>query len=133
MEYNKTIRIAVLSLFATAAVSCNKNDKQSEHETAISVTTEEVRMVSGNDLFVVSGNIEGMKTVKTGFQVAGRIAGIKGEEGSIVSKGAEIAWLDPTNYAIAKELADVQVAQVTDEFKRISILHERNSVSESDS
>lgn len=89
-------------------------------------------MVSGNDLFVVSGNIEGMKTVKTGFQVAGRIAGIKGEEGSIVSKGAEIAWLDPTNYAIAKELADVQVAQVTDEFKRISILHERNSVSESD-
>ena len=41
MEYNKTIRIAVLSLFATAAVSCNKNDKQSEHETAISVTTEE--------------------------------------------------------------------------------------------
>ena len=82
-------------------------------------------MVSGNDLFVVSGNIEGMKTVKTGFQVAGRIAGIKGEEGSIVSKGAEIAWLDPTNYAIAKELADVQVAQVTDEFKRISILHER--------
>ena len=132
MEFNKTIKIAVLSFLATAAVSCNKNDNQSKQEIAISVTTEEVSMISSNDLFVVSGNIEGMKTVKTGFQVAGRIAGIKGEEGSMVSKGAEIAWLDPTNYAIAKELADIQVAQATDEFNRINILHERNSVSESD-
>lgn len=132
MEFKKIIKIAVLSLLATAAVSCNKNDNRSEKETAIYVTTEEVSMISSCDLFVVSGNIEGMKTVKTGFQVAGRIAGIKGEEGSMVSKGDEIAWLDPTNYAIAKELADVQVAQATDEFNRINIMHERNSVSESD-
>lgn len=132
MEYSKTIRIAVLGILITAAVSCNKNDKRQEQDTAISVTTEEVSLISSSDLFVVSGNIEGMKTVKTGFQVAGRIAGIRGEEGSMVSKGAEIAWLDPTNYAIAKELADVQVAQATDEFNRINILHERNSVSESD-
>lgn len=132
MEYNKTIKIAVLSLLATAVVSCNKNDNRPKQETAISVTTEKVSVISSSDLFVVSGNIEGMKTVKTGFQVAGRIAGIRGEEGSMVSKGSEIAWLDPTNYAIAKELADVQVAQATDEFNRINILHERNSVSESD-
>lgn len=132
MEFNKAIQIAVLSLLATAAVSCNKNDTRSSQETAITVTTEEVKTISSGDLFVVSGNIEGMKTVKAAFQVAGRIAGINGEEGSIVSKGDEIAWLDPTNYAIAKELADVQVAQATDEFNRISILHERNSVSESD-
>lgn len=132
MEYNKTIKIAVLSLLTTVVVSCNKNDNRPEQESSISVTTEKVSVISSSDLFVVSGNIEGMKTVKTGFQVAGRIAGIRGEEGSMVSKGAEIAWLDPTNYAIAKELADVQVAQATDEFNRINILHERNSVSESD-
>lgn len=133
MELNKTIKVSVLGLWATVAVSCHKNDNhRAGQEPAISVTTEEIKMAASGDLFVVSGNIEGMKTVKTGFQVAGRIAGINGEEGSMIRKGSEIAWLDPTNYAIAKELADVQVAQVTDEFNRINILHERNSVSESD-
>ena len=132
MKYNKTIKIIVLGIFATTVVSCNKNDNRSVQKTAIPVTIEEVSMTSSSDLFIVSGNIEGMKTIKTGFQVAGRIAGINGEEGSMVSKGSEIAWLDPTNYAIAKELADIQVAQATDEFNRINILHERNSVSESD-
>ena len=106
MELNKTIKVSVLGLWATVAVSCHKNDNhRAGQEPAISVTTEEIKMAASGDLFVVSGNIEGMKTVKTGFQVAGRIAGINGEEGSMIRKGSEIAWLDPTNYAIAKELA----------------------------
>ncbi len=127
-----TLKTLLLVFCVTVMVSCkNSTDDQQKQET-ISVTTEEVAASSSDNQFVVSGNIEGLKTVNSAFQVAGRIAGIKGEEGSLVSKGEQVAWLDPTNYAIAKELADVQVDQATDEFSRISILHERNSVSESD-
>lgn len=132
MNYNKTINTIAVGIMVLSVMSCGKKENPQQTEKAISVIVEEVKTTSGQDSFSVSGNIEGLTTVKTGFQVAGRIAGIKGDEGSMVAKGSEIAWLDPANYAIAKELADVQVAQVADEFNRINLLHERGSVSESD-
>lgn len=122
----------VILLLVLTGVSCKEKNKSITQTPAITVTAQEVRTIRCSEGLTVSGNIEGLKTVRTGFQVAGRIAGIVGEEGCPVRKGQEIAWLDPTNYAIGKELADIQVDQVTDEFNRLNILHERNSVSESD-
>lgn len=132
MNYNKSINTVVIGLMVLSVMSCSNGGNQQPKEKVFSVTVEEVQNETRGDSFTVSGNIEGLTTVKTGFQVAGRIAGIRGEEGAMVTKGSEIAWLDPTNYAIAKELADVQVAQVADEFNRINLLYERGSVSDAD-
>lgn len=128
----QAVILTATSLMAATIIACDRKESAPLGDLPVTVTTEEVRAVASTDKFTVSGNIEGMKTVRLAFQVAGRIAGVNGEEGSMVSKGKPIAWLDPANYAIAKEMADVQVAQATDEYRRISILHERNSVSESD-
>lgn len=122
----------LLCAATVVAVSCGKKADKHEADSAVHVTTETVGEVETGDGFVVSGNVEGRKTVNMGFLVSGRIADIKGEEGSIVGKGALIATLDPTNYAIAKKLADVQVSQAADEYERLKLMHERKSISESD-
>ncbi len=53
-------------------------------------------------------------------------------EGQNVGQGQLIAPLDPSNYSIAKEITDVQVNQASDEYTRLKLMHDRNSLSESD-
>lgn len=79
-----------------------------------------------------SGNIEGNRTVRLGFLVAGKINYIAGDEGSTIGAGQLLASLDQENYRNAKDMADANLAQVQDEFDRLSIMHERKSVSDSD-
>lgn len=89
-------------------------------------------MIPAVDEISLSGNIEGFKTVRLGFLVAGKIDQIAFNEGDKVPKGHMIASLDPSSYNIAKEMADIQVNQVQDEYNRLKIMHDNNSLSESD-
>jgi len=64
--------------------------------------------------------------------VAGKVNFIAVNEGQMVSSGQLLSSLDPESYAIAKELADIQVSQVQDEYSRLKLMHDSNSLSESD-
>lgn len=120
-------------LMSLVLVACGPKKEQTEAtETAIPVVTEEVKKTSVGQEVAVSGNIEGNKTVRLGFMVAGKINFIGAEEGQMVSKGKLLSSLDPTNYGIAKEIADIQVNQVKDEYGRLKLMHDRKSLSESD-
>ena len=132
MNINRIWSASLLCAAALFVVSCNKDTGGNEADAVVHITTETAEELETGDSFVVSGNVEGRKTVNLGFLVAGRIADINGEEGSLVGKGTLIATLDPTNYAIAKELADVQVAQAADEYDRLKLMYDRKSISESD-
>jgi len=98
----------------------------------IAVKAENVQLTPMINEVSVSGNIEGNTTVKLGFMIAGKINFVSNKEGENISQGQLIASLDPTNYSIAKGLADVQVNTATDEFNRSQIIHDRGSLSESD-
>lgn len=100
--------------------------------TAIPVIPGSVSMISASDEISLSGNIEGYKTVRLGFMVAGKIDYIAVNEGQPVSKGQLIASLDPASYSIAKEMADIQVNQVQDEYNRLKAMYDNKSLSESD-
>jgi RND family efflux transporter MFP subunit len=50
----------------------------------------------------------------------------------LISKGELLSSLDPSNYGIAKELADIQVNQAQDEYDRLKLMYDNNSLSESD-
>jgi RND family efflux transporter MFP subunit len=80
----------------------------------------------------LSGSVEGSRTAKLGFMVAGKIATIAAQEGQEVRAGQVLASLDPQSYRIALEIADAGLAQVQDEYDRLSVLHAKGSVSESD-
>jgi len=100
--------------------------------TGIPVKVEKVQPSTVTNEVRVSGNVEGNTTVKLGFLVGGKINYIFGQEGQPVYRNQLVASLEPTNYLIARQLADVQVGTTTDEFSRLKLLHDRKSLSESD-
>jgi RND family efflux transporter MFP subunit len=123
-----------MATFLFLAGCRNKNTQVTDtlSSAPIAVKTETVHPTTLSGEVSVSGNTEGNTTVKLGFMVAGKINYVSNNEGEHISKGQLIASLDPTNYSIAKGLADVQVKTVTDEYNRLKILHDRGSLSESD-
>jgi len=122
-----------ISLLVFLITGCNKKKNQPAATlTPIPVVTSPVTKIPAVDEISLSGNIEGFKTVRLGFMVAGRINFIAVNEGEPVKHGQMISSLDPESYNIAKEMADIQVNQVQDEYNRLKIMHDNNSLSESD-
>lgn len=124
--------MAITAAVLCAACGSDKKDPVKETEDPIQVKAEKVAAVSMANEISVSGNIEGATTVKMGFMVPGKINLITSKVGQFVTKGQLIASLDPTNYALNKQLADVELSEVTDEYGRLKILHSRGSLSQSD-
>jgi RND family efflux transporter MFP subunit len=128
---NKGICFFLVLLFLVTG--CNrKRDNPGKSETEIPVVTSLVEINPTIPEISLSGNIEGYKTVRLGFMVAGKIDYIGVEEGGPVSKIRLLASLDPESYSIAKELADIQVNQFRDEYDRLKSMYDKNSLSESD-
>lgn len=112
---------------------CNgKNRSLQVSEASVPVILSRAESISSLNEIELSGNIEGYKTVRLGFMVPGKINFIGVDEGGQVSKDRVLASLDPENYRIAKELADIQVSQVQDEYDRLSQMYDKKSLSESD-
>jgi len=130
----KQVFYSLISLFSILLASCGAKEKTTEIPTdnSISVVTEAVQLTTSGSELSVSGNVEGFKTVRVGFLVGGKIDYIADEEGQMLSRGQLIATLDPTSYSLAKQAADVRVLQLTDDYDRLKIMHDRASVSESD-
>ena len=120
-----------LILFVFAGCQTRK-PKPDTSVTPVPVITGSVSMISASDEISLSGNIEGYKTVRLGFMVAGKIDYISVNEGQPVAKGQMISSLDPASYSIAKEMADIQVSQVQDEYNRLKAMYDNKSLSESD-
>lgn len=123
--------ILILILLLLAGCNDRKNITRI-NEAQIPVITSAVEASQSLKEISLSGNIEGFRTVRLGFLVAGKINFIAANEGQMVYKGQLLSSLDPTNYGIAKELADIQVNQVQDEYNRLKLMHDNNSLSESD-
>ena len=123
--------ILILILSLLQGCSDRKNTTHI-NEVQIPVLTSSVEASESLKEISLSGNIEGFKTVRLGFLVAGKINFIAANEGQMVSKGQLLSSLDPANYGIAKELADIQVNQVQDEYDRLKLMYDNNSLSESD-
>ena len=130
----KQVFYSLISFFTILLASCGAKEKTTEVSTnvALSVVTEPVQLTTSGSELSVSGNVEGFKTVRVGFLVGGKINYIADEEGQMLSRGQLIATLDPTSYSLAKQAADVRVLQLTDDYDRLKIMHDRSSVSESD-
>jgi RND family efflux transporter MFP subunit len=128
------IYYSLISFLAILLASCGAKEKTTDvpHDTTIPIVTEAVQSTTSGSALAVSGNVEGFKTVHLGFLVGGKINYIAAEEGQMLSRGQLAATLEPTNYSLAKQSADVQVQQLTDDYNRLKIMHDRTSVSESD-
>lgn len=134
---NSYIRKNVLCLFflftAIFIMSCRGGDLANKNAVdPVPVISQKVEKIQISREITASGNIEGNKTARLGFLVAGKINYIASDEGSTIGAGQLLASLDPESYRIAKDMADANLAQVQDEFNRLSIMHQRKSLSDSD-
>jgi RND family efflux transporter MFP subunit len=128
---NKKLFYVFLSISLITGCTGKKSNPVTTETVTPVLTIKASKIRSGTEISL-SGNIEGNKTVRLGFLVAGKINFIAANEGQLVSKGELLSSIDPTNYGIAKELADIQVNQVQDEYDRLKLMHDNNSLSESD-
>lgn len=129
----KQIQFSTSILIAISIMACNQPGKTENLDNEkIPVVVTQLDSIRVNHEIKVSGNAEGSKTVKLGFMVAGKVNFIALEEGESIRAGKLLASLDPENYRIAKDIADATLEQVTDEYNRLSQMHERKSLAESD-
>jgi membrane fusion protein (multidrug efflux system) len=132
MTQQKFLPVSLFLLLLIAGCKSRPAATAKGQATGIPVKIERVQPSTVANEVRVSGNVEGNTTVKLGFLVGGKINYIFGREGQPVSRGQLVASLEPTNYLIARQLADVQVGTTSDEFSRLKLLHDRKSLSESD-
>lgn len=124
---------ALSCLLGMAFIGCRHASNSNEQtETAIPVVVQQLTKSSDQNTIRLSGNIEGNKTVRLGFMVAGKINYIAANEGQRVNAGQLLASLDPQSYGYALDAANASLNQVQDEYDRLRIMHERKSLSESD-
>ncbi|QIH35932.1 efflux RND transporter periplasmic adaptor subunit [Sphingobacterium sp. DR205] len=127
----KNIAIGLLaSIFLVACQGSKPDKKVKDH--AVPIETITVESVSINNEIIISGSIEGTRTVKVGFMVPGKINNITARVGQPINKGSLIATLDQTDYSLNKKLAEVQKHEAEDEYNRSKILFNKGSLSESD-
>lgn len=131
MKIKYFFSLMLIAIIGFAGCKGKKSVDKNANE-VIPVTVQKLQIVSVNEEISASANIEGNKTVKLGFMVAGKINYIAAEEGATIKAGQLLASLDPENYSIAKEMADANLDQAQDEYNRLNIMHNRKSVSESD-
>ncbi len=126
--------IAVLPLIAVfLAAGCNGGKGANEQVSApVPVAVKKIEKTDAEKVISVTGNIEGLRTARLGFLVAGKVNYIAAKEGEAVRAGQLLASLDPESYRIGKEMADAAVAQIEDEYRRLTLMHERKSVSDGD-
>lgn len=131
MKIRNLSAIAILVVISLSACKTKKAEEESTYD-SIPVKTMTVEYTTESAKVLVSGNIEGNKTVRLGFMVAGKIDFIAAEEGETIKKGQLLASLDSENYSIAKDMADAKLDQAQDDYTRLNELHQRRSISESD-
>jgi membrane fusion protein, multidrug efflux system len=123
----------MMTIVAVSMTGCNKTTQiENDVTETVSVSVQKVESSPVSEDIKVSGNITGYKTVRMGFLVAGKVNYIAVHEGETIHAGELLASLDPESYEIALEMADANLSQMQDDYKRIKELYDRNSVTESD-
>jgi len=130
MKTNRLIQVLVISILLLTG--CNGKNSTEAKQEAVVVLLKSIETVTLDKTLSVSGDIEGNKTVRLGFMVAGKINFIAAEEGQKVQAGELLASLDPESYQIAKDMTDANLDQTQDEFNRLSKMYATRSISESD-
>ncbi|MDP5460024.1 efflux RND transporter periplasmic adaptor subunit [Alishewanella sp. SMS8] len=119
-----TLICSVLSLLIFLS-ACSDSVSQ---ESATTLTTVKLYTVSGDEhansrSFI--GRIDAVSTVDLAFQVGGRVTALPVQQGEIIPAGELLAALDNTDYQLAVQQAEVQLAQAQRDLERAKPLRKQ--------
>ncbi len=149
----RTFAITVLTV-CLGGWGCRTAPEPTEKEEPRAVRVRSPRVFERQERIRASGSVEARSITKLGFEVAGRVAAMRVEEGQIVTAGQLLAELSDRDYRIDEaaaagdlqaaraqadkaaagvrrqelEQARVALEQADDEYKRLKALYERKSL-----
>ena len=137
MSSRRFLSAAFLRIISTA-IACNGSAEArtrtdvEDAAAAVSVVVRPAAAVTRASTIAVSGSIEARATADIAFQVAGRVMGVGVDEGDRVRAGSLVAYLDPTDYALALEQAKLTYVRAADEAQRARVLRAADGIAPND-
>ncbi|MDR3669259.1 MAG: efflux RND transporter periplasmic adaptor subunit [Holophaga sp.] len=134
-----SVRIWVSLAILAAALGCGaRNTSQPEPVRWVRVAFPEVKQQP--ESYPLSGTVVPQGAAQTlSFLVPGRVVKVGPREGECIRKGQVLANLDPISYAAGLQAAAAQArsaqaaaARAHDEFQRMNIIHDRQSLADND-
>lgn len=129
----KNIFYTTSLILSVLLFSCNSKKKDIENALeGIPVIVQKIEKSNFQKVISLSGNIEGNKTINLGFLVAGKINFLAVDEGSVVTKGMLLSSLDVASYQLGEQIASANLSEAQDQYNRLKIMYDRQSLTESD-
>ena len=129
MKYRFTLIYTFIAFLIISG--CSNQQKPDNKSKEITVKTLKVKQESVPEILKFSGDILPFKTIEFGFMVAGKIENVYVKEGQYVNEGDLIATIDPTDYEFAVHAAEAKFVEAGNEFKRLTNLYNKGSLTES--
>jgi len=120
---------SALVLMVLLLVRCSSNGDSNDVERLRPVRLHQVGEGALSAVRHFVGRVDAVSTVDLSFQVGGRIIELPVQQGSIVPAGSLIAALDPADYRLALQEAELQLDQAGRDLERNQSLYERGSIS----
>jgi RND family efflux transporter MFP subunit len=106
--------------------------EQDTHAIPTPVIVRAVSHVDRPEYLLLSGDVEGFRTINLGFLVPGLVRTVAAREGDAVTAGQLLAALDPTDYQLNLEMAAAQRERAEQELARANAMFAEHAVSEND-
>jgi RND family efflux transporter MFP subunit len=111
---------------------CACSHKKADEAVIKTVKTDTVRAYGKNNSSVFPGKVKAAADVNLAFRIAGPIAKVYADAGSVVKKGQLLAEMDSRDYAIQLSATEAEYRRVKLEANRIIALYEKGSVTPND-
>jgi len=115
-----------------AAAHADDSARQAASEATTAVRVAPAALVERPVEVRAAGALEARATADLAFQVGGRVARVAVDEGDAVTRGAVLAALDPTDYALALRQTELQAQRTADELRRARPLLDAGSIAPND-
>lgn len=98
----------------------------------IPVVVSTVSTTSENKTLTLSGAAEAETSADIGFMVSGKVSNVFVKEGQKVKRGQLLASMVSTDYKLATDIANANLAKARDEYQRLTLMYNRGSLTASD-
>lgn len=127
----RTLRTFVWVCSLAALVGCERAEPPAAEQAVRPAKLFRVTAHRATTVHTFVGRLDAAQTVDVSFEVPGEVLELPVREGQSVAKGGLIAALDPTNFQLAVQEAEVQLRLVTQDLERKDKLLKERGISQS--
>jgi len=136
MPSRRLLSAAFLPIISTA-LACHgsaeaRTRTDADDAAAVAIVVRPAAAATRAATIAASGSIDARATADIAFQVAGRVMAVGVDEGERVRAGTLVAYLDPTDYALAYEQAKLAYVRAADEARRARVLRSSDGIAPND-